>query len=672
VFGLSELRDRDRPFVLKYPSARPKFFPILFYELLLEQVIGLNHYFCRCIGVHSLLSIFYFIFPAVKTRFIFLLRLFLLLMSFFIISRGLFLAFQYDQSFNMGWGGFFGAFLYGLRLDLSMTGYVMLLVSLVVAFSGVVPKRIVKPILLVLVSLCLTVFALVVLADAELYRHWGFRMDASVMIYLNTPGEMLASLPVWQTAVFFVAWLAYSGLFVFFYVRWVGSLVNAFNIKHYSSIPVFVAVAAFMVLPIRGSIGIAPINTGMVYFSNDLFHNHSAVNVVWNFMYELFNSERSQLTVRFMSDDDARNIRRAMVPLTDSTNVVLNQNRPNVLFVILEGFSARVIEPLGGRPGVAPCFNKLWGEGIGFSNLYATGIRSDRGLVALLSGYHSHPKASVMKYPKKTERLPSLCRKFNELGYKSSFFYGGDTHFANMNSFIVNSGFQRTVNQDDFPKEFRNSKWGVHDEHMFARVLAETDTATAPFFSVLFTLSSHEPFDVPMDTKIKGNQPAEKYMNSVYYADSCLGAFITEAKKREWWKNTLVVLVADHSVRYPDDLSIVVPQRYTIPMLWLGGAVQKPIVVDVVGGQADIAATLLNQMGIDNNEFYYSNDLLNPLRQPFALYFYNKGFGMVTSNCTVVYNMELDKFSIVEGDTTGTTHAAKALFQDILNDFISL
>jgi phosphoglycerol transferase MdoB-like AlkP superfamily enzyme len=615
---------------------------------------------------------FYFIFPGVKTRFIYLLRLFLLLVAFFIISRGLFLAFQFEQSFHMGWGGFFGSFLYGLRLDLSIIGYVMLLVSLIVALSGVVPKRIIKPILLALVCVCLTVFALVVIADAELYRHWGFRMDGSVMIYLNTPGEMLASLPVWQTGVFFAAWLAYSALFVVFYVRWVGSLVSAFSFKHYASIPVFVAVSAFMVLPIRGSIGIAPINTGMVYFSNDLFHNHAAVNVVWNFMYELSNSDRSQLKVRFMSDDDARNIRTAMVSPIDSVNVVLSQNRPNVLFIILEGFSSRVIEPLGGRQGVTPCFNKLWGEGIGFSNLYATGIRSDRGLVALLNGYHSHPKASVMKYPKKTERLPSLCRKFNELGYRSSFFYGGDTHFANMKSFIVNSGFHRTVNQNDFPKQFRNSKWGVHDEHMFARVLAETDTATAPFFSVLFTLSSHEPFDVPMDTKINGNQPAEKYMNSVYYADSCLGAFIADAKKREWWKNTLVVLVADHSVRYPEDLSIVVPQRYSIPMLWLGGAIERPMVVDALGNQSDIAATLLNQIGISSNEFYYSNDLLNPLRQPFALYFYNKGFGMVTPHGSAVYNIELDEFSFVEGDTTGTIHSAKALFQDILNDFISL
>jgi phosphoglycerol transferase MdoB-like AlkP superfamily enzyme len=615
---------------------------------------------------------FYFIFPAVKTRFIYLLRLFLLLMTFFIISRCLFLAFQFEQSFHMGWGGFFGSFLYGLRLDLSIIGYVMLLVSLVVAFSGVVPKRIIKPILLVLVSVCLTVFALVVIADAELYRHWGFRMDASVMIYLNTPGEMLASLPVWQSGVFFVAWLAYSVLFVFFYVRWVGRLVKAFSDKNYSSIPVFIAVSAFMILPIRGSIGIAPVNTGMVYFSNDLFHNHSAINVVWNFLYDWTNRDRTQLKVDLMSKDEAQQMRLSMVAKTDSSRLVLNQNRPNVLFVILEGFSSQVIKPLGGRHGVTPCLNQLWDEGIGFTNIYATGLRSDRGLVAVLSGYPSHPKASVMKYPKKTEKLPSICREFNKQGYNSVYYYGGDTHFANMNSFIVNSGFQRTVNQDYFPKEYRNSKWGVHDEYIFERVLAEADTAKSPFFKTVFTLSSHEPFDVPMLTKIKGDQPAEKYMNSVFYADSCLGVFISEAKKREWWKNTLVVLVSDHSVRYPDEFPIDVPQRYTIPMLWLGGAIQGPMVVDAIGNQTDIVATVLSQMGMDSKNFYFSNDLLNPERNQFAMFIYNQGFGMVTPLGNAVFNMDINKFSSAKGDTTGITYPSKALFQDIINNFNSL
>jgi phosphoglycerol transferase MdoB-like AlkP superfamily enzyme len=115
-----------------------------------------------------------------------------------------------------------------------------------------------------------------------------------------------------------------------------------------------------------------------------------------------------------------------------------------------------------------------------------------------------------------------------------------------------------------------------------------------------------------------------------------------------------------------------VPQRYTIPMLWLGGAIQGPMVVDAIGNQTDIVATVLSQMGMDSKNFYFSNDLLNPERHQFAMFIYNQGFGMVTPLGNAVYNMDINKFSSAKGDTTGITYPSKALFQDIINNFNSL
>lgn len=599
-------------------------------------------------------------------------RLTLLLFLFFWVSRLVFFAFQYEQTSKMGVGNFVRSFVHGVRLDLSMAGYVLLVVSFLVGATFFAPKKITRVLLDSIVGLCLVAFSLIVVVDGELYRHWGYRMDTSALGYLDTPGEMLASVPVWQTILFVLFWVGYALLFVWIYRKWVSVLIPKFSETGWKVLPVFVLVAAAMILPIRGQLGIAPMNTGMVYFSRDLFANHSAVNVVWNFFYDLANSNRSKLKFAFTTADRAKQVRQSWVAVADSSVKVLTSHRPNVVVIVMEGLSARVVEPLGGKAGITPRFNQLWHEGIGFSNIYATGLRSDRGLVAIFSGYPSHPKASSMKYPQKTQKMPSISRSLGNVGYSSAYYYGGDTNFANMHSYLVNCGFQRIVNQKGFPKDQQNSKWGVHDGVMFDRLLADTDTARAPFFHVLFTLSSHEPFEVPMQTRIKGDDPSSQYLNSVVYADSCLGAFIDSAKKTKWWDNTLVVVVADHSVRFPGNLPIDVPQRYTIPMLWLGGVVEKPMVCEAIGNQTDLAATLLNQMEVPSNSFYFSNDLFNPLRTPFAMYIFNKGFGMVSSKGKVVFDYERNKFTSAEGDTTGLTFGSKALFQNMVDDFNDL
>ncbi|MFT3737590.1 MAG: sulfatase-like hydrolase/transferase [Breznakibacter sp.] len=607
-----------------------------------------------------------------KNRFVFLLRLTLLLFVFFWVSRLLFFAFQYEQTFKMGIGNFVGSFVYGMRLDLSITGYVLLLASFLIGATFSAPPKRTRCLFDVIIGLCLVVFSLIVIVDGELYRHWGYRMDTSALGYLDTPGEMFASVPLWQTFVFVGFWIGYSSLFVWIYKKWVSILIPRFEVGNWKVLPLFVVVAATMILPIRGQLGIAPINTGMVYFSRDLFVNHSAVNVVWNFFYDLANVKKSKLKFTYTSVDEAKQVREKWVTVADSSTKVLAVDRPNVLFIILESFSARVVEPLGGKPGITPRLNSLWNEGIGFTHFYATGLRSDRGLVAIFSGYPSHPKISSMKYPQKTQKMPSIARRLQDEGYSTSFYYGGDTNFANMHSYLVNSGFQRIVNQGQFPKEFRNSKWGVHDGVMFDRLLADTDTAKAPFFTAFFTLSSHEPFDVPMETKIKGDDPSLKYLNSIVYSDSCLGAFIDKAKKSKWWNNTLIVLVADHSVRFPENLAVDVPIRYSIPMLWLGGAVSRPMTWKAIGSQTDIASTVLNQLDVRSDDFYFSNDLFNPDRKEFATYIYNRGYGMVTDKGTLVYDFERDKFTIAEGDTIGLAFDSKALFQHMVDDFNGL
>ena len=222
------------------------------------------------------------------------------------------------------------------------------------------------------------------------------------------------------------------------------------------------------------------------------------------------------------------------------SDTLLNMDRPNVIMIVLESFSGIITEELGGIEGVAPTINRLYREGIGFTNFYANSFRTDRGLVSILSAYPAQPTTSIMKYPSKTQTLPSISQSLKKEGYDLEFLYGGDADFTNMRSYFIGAGFDKIVADQNFPISDRLSKWGVNDEKTF-RYLSEQlkGEQTQPFMKLFLTLSSHEPFDVPM------KRFEDPYLNSVAYTDSCLGVFIDELKASPLWENTLVVLLPE-------------------------------------------------------------------------------------------------------------------------------
>src|SRR5687768_6483286 len=253
------------------------------------------------------------------------------------------------------------------------------------------------------------------------------------------------------------------------------------------------------ILPIRGSFGVAPMNTGFVYFhESKLFANHAAVNVVWNFLYAVQKMNRLRYDDNYFDRQMTEQYFGRMVPKSDSTRNVLRIKKPNVMIIVLESFTSTIIEALGGVPRVTPRFNQLAKEGILFDRFYASGDRTDKGIVAVLNGYPSQPLTSIIKEPKKTKSLPYLNKIFKEHGYRTEFTYGYNINYANFNSYLIHADFDHITHSMDFPQELNTSKWGVHDEYVFAKFFEETQRAQAPFFKVIMTQSSHEPFDVPM------------------------------------------------------------------------------------------------------------------------------------------------------------------------------
>jgi phosphoglycerol transferase MdoB-like AlkP superfamily enzyme len=592
---------------------------------------------------------------------------------FFFFGRLFFISWQYHDTFQYTVGELLATFLHGAKLDFSTIGY-YLLIPVLFAIPGVWFNRNWYRFFIRWYSYFLIVFSsVIVVADANLYSYWGFRMDYTPMLYLKTPGEAMASVSTLHLVLFVVIIILMSLFFIFIYNRLIDRLFIGFKRIRYwlPAILFFMFLWGALIIPIRGGFGVAPINAGTVYFSKKMYLNHTAVNAIWNVGTSAF-------TQKPVKNPYAYGDIKTAAALVDSLTLkrgiplkLLNSPRPNILIIVLESFSGYLIGPLGGDPQVTPNFNRFVNEGVLFSDFYASGNRTDKAMPAILDGYPAQPAQSIIKEPKKSQSLPGLVRIFNEQGYNSSFWYGGEINFANFNSFVIGSGFHDIVTKNNFDPASYNSKWGVHDHILFNALEDSMKTIKEPFFKVVLTLSSHEPFDVPVDPVFEGGDNLTKYKNSVHYADKSLGAFLDWAKGTDWWKNTLVIMVADHCCRISTEIPVFAQEIFKIPMLWIGGALSgKCFRINKLGSQVDIPVTLLNQVGF-NGSFPFGKDLLSEETRSFAFYTFNEGFGFITDSSAVMYDQKLGKPVFTMGkDPDVAEKSGKAYLQVLFNDYL--
>ena len=617
----------------------------------------------------------------VKNRFAFQPRYFLFWLLFFGLGRAFFLGYQHAATAQLPFGDVLGTFGYGLRLDASAAAYVCLLPFLLFIVGSLLPRLPLRALITGYSAVVGLLLAFLITADLELYRTWGFRLDDTPLQYLNSPQEMAASAGSAPLGLLVGLLVGLVGSGWWLYGRMVGPLVPLpawFGRGRAAFAGLLYAV--LLVVPLRGGTQQIPVNQSDVYFSHVAFANHAALNAPWNLMNALILRAAEHPPRPFMADSTARRLVAGLYPqavgapaLPDSTALVLAEAKPNVLFIILESFTAKLVGSVGGEPGVTPNLDSLARTGVLFSNIYAAGDRSQKGLVALLSGYPNQPTTSIIKFPRKTEHLPHLCRSLAAAGYHSHYYYGGELAFANMKSYLQTAGYDQFTERADFATADQNSKWGAHDGALFTRLLSDLKRQPEPFFVTAFTLSSHEPFDVPMKPKFVGTTEADLFRNSVYYTDYTLGKFLREAKKQPWYAHTLLVLVADHGHMQPGNSANQSPGKFHIPLLLAGGALRPEArgrIVGTTGSQTDVAATLLRQLNLPAAQYVWSRDLLAPHPVSFAYYCFNNGFGSVFPTGSVTF----DNVSRQVWDRTGTVPAAqlelsKAMEQVSLEDF---
>jgi phosphoglycerol transferase MdoB-like AlkP superfamily enzyme len=603
-----------------------------------------------------------------RDRLLLFLKLFIYWMLYMTSVRVLFMLYNYDLSSSLTFTEKIKSLFYGLYMDLSITGYAMALSGLLLTASLLIKGRWISFAITITTLLVLLVSSIIVIVDVELYRHWGFRMNTTPLFYMGS--EAIGSVNGLVILKTLFIGLVLITVFVYTYLHWIVPSLKTLKDGTIKGVSVLLPLTASMFLFIRGSFTVAPMNTGFVYFHRTkMYANHAAINVIWNFFKSLSRTSHIEYPEDFFNNKQTNEYYDQLYPQQDSTLRILTTSRPNIVLIIVESYTAGVIESLGGVKGITPNFDQLCKEGILFDNFYASGDRTDKGLVSILSGYPAQPNSSIIKYPQKTQNLPFLTRKIKDLGYNTSFTYGGDADFANFRSYLMASGFDALTEDEDFDNDLNTSKWGVHDGYVLKRALEEIDTATSPYFKTILTQSSHEPFDVPMKALLPPVSDENKFLNSCHYTDSCLGSFIHELEKRDAWKNTLVIITADHGHPQPHNKPLSVKERFHIPLLLLGGTLVKSSLEHTVGSQTDIANTLLAQLNGRDVQFVFSKNLFSPGIVQHAAYYYHDGYGFVLPDKWMVFDNVLGKFTNEVNVTELEKDWSKAHQQKLYSDF---
>lgn len=592
----------------------------------------------------------------------YLLKTYLLTVLIFITAKVMFMLYNSSQAFSFY--DIVSVLWHGISLDLSMSLYILIIPFLTcVASIWLGGNRALRILLHIYYTFIATAMILAFVADTSLYEFWLFKLDASCLQYLETPTEAMASV---STGYIIIRFLIVILGAIFVYWLYTHPYWNIIPSRHrfLESISALLCIP-FIIIGIRGGLGESTTNIGQVYFSQNQFLNHAAVNPVFSFFASLEKSGSNIVTYQFMDQKICDEIVSQLYNTQSiGCDTLLTTNTPNIIVILLESCGGQFTE-ISGRTDITPNLNRMTKEGIYFANCHANSWRTDRGTLCTWSGYPSFPTMSVMKIPAKSRTLPNIAHTLQqERGYSTHYLYGGDINFTNMRSYLVSGGFQDLTWKADYTfNEQQTAKWGVRDDITFQTLTELTKTMRQPFLIGYSTLSSHVPWDVPI------HHFDDEVLNAFYYLDQCVGNFIQQLRKSSLWNNTLVVMLPDHGIVHAG-LDESNPLLNHIPMLWVGGVIKQPRRIEQVCNQTDLPATLLGQLGIAHDDYTFSRDVLSvTYKHPFAIHTYDDGYTIIDSASFVNYDFISNRVVSTYGkDSDKLILQAKAILQAASKD----
>ena len=578
--------------------------------------------------------------------------LFLFWILVFFVQRLIFLGYHNARFNSVEVTDVFKALYSGLRLDFSTAGYLMILPVLVLLIRFFASDTIFLKTLKAVFFVELILLSIIHAAEISAYSEWGHKLSSRVFMHLLNPDEVMRTTGFSKGALSFFIILMESLGSIFFVnrlFRWVAVpnetlttrskiwtlVLNGFGI---------ISGLAFSFLLMRGGIQQIPINIDAAYFSNQAILNDLSVNSAYYFgnSFFLFNKSDIESHVKQSLSPEENALANAYYRWHPSDIRLFNVKKPNVIFIIFEGWSAHGVGAISGKKSATPFFDKLSKSGVLFTKLYAANTTSEIGNSAILSGFTGVPESPLPLYTEKHRNVSTLSDLLKAKGYSTSYLFSGDLKYGNIKGFLTEHSYDRLQDENDFDPSLPKGKLNYYDSDLYDKFLKEIRLNEPPFLACTFTGSTHFPYDCPMK-KFPFHGEEADYLNSMVYADDCLKRFFIKAKTQDWYKNTVFVLVSDHGHNSPGIASPYLTETFKIPCLIVGPALKEMhqgLVVDRVFSQGDLAATLANQLDLRPETFPFSRNMLSDKTVEGAFISTIRGFGFVNSKGGYIYNLD--------------------------------
>ncbi|SNC65963.1 Phosphoglycerol transferase MdoB [Hymenobacter gelipurpurascens] len=358
-----------------------------------------------------------------------------------------------------------------------------------------------------------------------------------------------------------------------------------------------ILVAALAVLGIRGGLQLKPLRTGHAFMQTPPMLGHLALNSTFTFLKSLGYQPVERLTY-FSSKQQLHAALAARTPAARP-----NAPHDNVVVLLVESFASEYNGIENGGNGYTPFFDSLATQGLFFREHYANGRRSIEALPAVLAGLPSLMESPFITSNFQTDELHGLGELLGKQGYATSVFHGAQNGTMGFNTFSGIVGIQRYYGLNEYPGSIKSAEydghWGIFDEPYLQYFAQQLTRQKEPFFSTVFTLTSHEPFPVPVKYQGKFSRGKLPIHTSIGYTDFALQQFFKLAARQPWYKRTLFILLADHTSQtlrpgYQNLLG-----SYKTPLLLFHpGRSLPPADVHRITQQADVPATVLDYLGI--------------------------------------------------------------------------
>ncbi len=496
----------------------------------------------------------------------------------------------------------------------------------------------------------------------EFSARYGFVTVDNIMYATEVTGDIEESYHVFIIIPSLLAIAVFTGCF--FYKTFCRSVVTpaSFIVRSGMAAIVLAVAATVFLIPEKWR-----------HFSKNEYANELAGNGLFQFGYAYIHNHLSfYQSYQTLPDAEAFTIVRNDMqlpgtPFTSndiySTERSISSSIPeqhyNVVLISVESMSASFMKAFGNHQNLTPCLDSLAKKSLFFTNFYAAGTRTVRGLEALTLSIPPTPGQSTVKRPD-NKNLFSLGSVFESHGYTSQFLYGGNSRFDNMKMFFSNNGYDVIDHSAFQPKDIDfESVWGVADEDLFDMALRTMDKNAAlkkPFFSHIMTVSNHRPFRYP-EGRIDIPAATQTREGAVKYTDWAINRFLREASTKPWFDSTVFVIVADHCASAAGIAKLPVT-GYHIPLLIFAPKLVQPQVFSGLASQLDVAPTVLGLLHFQYRSKFFGQDVLNtPVNKERAFISTYDGLGFLKNGKLVIQEPGKKVSEFLPDNKTGSATA---------------